>query len=358
VGICLDPNGNVLCTEKIFMQSVNAVANDDDQVSTDEITNHAIFLAAARADREKGDSRTMPVEVPETIKLLVIGNSYGNDCSLNYLASEFKSLGVQNVIVGTLYYSGCTYMQHLNFALNDKGVYDFYENGSSIHANTCTFDEAIGYEDWTHIMLLHGFIGHDKDFAPTPWQDLMMYYLRRTHPNAYYGYDMTWGFRTDDYLTDSHRQSLERYHGGDVMHMYNGQIEMVHTYVEPDSRFKFVVPCGTAILNARSSCIGNGIHRDNMSHLNKGVGRYTATMTACCRLTGVDPAQITYRPDSNLLTNMPAGLSAETPNIVKTLENIAKESVRNAIAHPYEVTQSQYADGAFPAPGENELPIN
>ena len=352
VGICLDPNGNVLCTEKIFMQSVNAVANDDDQVSTDEITNYDIFLAAAKADREKGDPRTMPVEVPQTIKLLVIGNSFGNDSSLQYLSSEFKALGIENVVVGTLYYSGCPYSRHLRFALQDSGVYDFYKNGSTVHANTCTFDEAIMSEDWTHIMMLSGYAYRTVDFGPAPWQDLLLYYLRRTHPNAYYGYDMTWPFKAD-----STKPDYLRYHDGDQMKMYNAAVRDVHTYVLSDERMKFVAPVGTAIQNARTSFIGDHLDRDTY-HLNKGIGRYTATLTVCATLTGVDPAQIAYRPDSNLKSNMPEGLSADMPNILNRLETVAKESARNAVAHPYEITQSRYTDASAPTPGENELPVN
>ncbi|MBR2977367.1 MAG: hypothetical protein IKC50_03725, partial [Oscillospiraceae bacterium] len=92
---------------------------------------------------------------------------------------------------------------------------------------------------------------------------------------------------------------------------------------------------------ARSSFLENGIYRDGLSHLNKGVGRYTAAMTVCCTLTGVDPDKITYAPES-LLKNLPEGLNKEAPGMQETLVKIAKESVKNALAKPYEITQSQY----------------
>ena len=94
-------------------------------------------------------------------------------------------------------------------------------------------------------------------------------------------------------------------------------------------------------MNARSSFLSNGIYRDGLSHLNKGVGRYTAAMAVCCTLTGVDPDKITYVPDS-LMKNVPEGLNKEAPTMKDTLVAIAKESVKNALAKPYEITQSQY----------------
>ncbi len=303
---------------------------------------NAKFQADAEADKAKGDSRTMPIEVPETMKLFVIGNSYGNDCSISYLWNILKELGVKDLTIGTLYYSGCRYQQHVNFFLQDQAVYKYYKNtsGKLVTKTKVTFDASIADEDWTHIMVLHGTSGHEKDFAPIPWQDLVLAYVRKTHPNAYLGYDMTWPFRADGKHSTSMQKSLDTNYGGDRMKQWESMLETTKTFVDSDQRFKFVVPVGTAVMNAHSSFLGDGIYRDATSHLNKGVGRYMATMLVACTLTGAKPEQIKYTPDFS--KNLPEGLTAETPGLAAALEKVAKEAVTNALAKPREVTPSQY----------------
>ncbi|MBR2978156.1 MAG: DUF4886 domain-containing protein [Oscillospiraceae bacterium] len=340
-----------------WLQNVQAAAektfllyNQGDKVTTGSMERQkaaqmafsAMFQAEANADKAKGDPRTMPVEVPEKMKLFVIGNSYGNDCSIASLYEILKDLGVKDLVIGVLYYSGCPYMKHVDFFLQDKPVYKYYKNetGKFKTQTKVTFNKAIMDEEWTHIMMLHGFMGHEKDFAPVPWQDLVLSYVQRLHPNAYLGYVMTWTFREDMKISDSHKKSLDTYHNGDRMAMWEGQIKMAKTYAEPEQRFKFIVPAGAAVMNAHSSFLGDGVHRDSSSHLNKGVGRYIAAMTVACTLTGAKPEQIKYTPD--FTKNLPAGLTADTPNLAAALEKVAKESVTNALAKPYEITQSAY----------------
>ncbi|MBR2080354.1 MAG: DUF4886 domain-containing protein, partial [Oscillospiraceae bacterium] len=340
-----------------WLQNVQAAAektfllyNLGDKVTTGSIERqkaaqmafNAKFQADAEADKAKGDARTMPVEVPETMKLFVIGNSYGNDCSISYLWNILKELGVKDLVVGTLYYSGCRYQQHVNFFLQDQAVYKYYKNtsGKLVTKTKVTFDASIADEDWTHIMVLHGTSGHKKDFAPIPWQDLVLAYVRKTHPNAYLGYDMTWPFRADGNHSKSMKASLDTNYGGDRMKQWESMLETTKTFVDSDQRFKFVVPVGTAVMNAHSSFLGDGIYRDATSHLNKGVGRYMATMLVACTLTGAKPEQIKYAPD--LTKYPPEGVAADTPNLQETLVKVAKEAVTNALAKSREVTPSQY----------------
>ncbi|MBQ7566942.1 MAG: DUF4886 domain-containing protein, partial [Oscillospiraceae bacterium] len=269
-----------------------------------QLAFNAWFQGEANADKEKGDPRTMPTGVPETMKLFIIGNSYGNDSTLDYLYQMLKEVGVKDLTIGTLYYSGCHFDQHVDFLLQDSAVYNYYKNttGKPVTNKEYTFDKAIGDENWTHILMLNGASNNEDYF--TPWQDLLIAYVRGKCPDAYLGYNMTWSFRTDGNLRDSHAASLQKLYNGDVVKMYEGIVRLVKTYAEGDGRYKFITHPGTAIVNARSSFIGNGIHRDNMSHLNMGIGRYIAAMTLCCELTGVKPDQIKYLPET-LLDNIP-----------------------------------------------------
>ena len=63
-------------------------------------------------------------------------------------------------------------------------------------------------------------------------------------------------------------------------------------------------------------------------------------MVWCCKLTGVTPDQIDYVPD-DLTKHPPHGFDKKTPGLKEALVAVAKESVTNALANPYEITQSK-----------------
>ncbi|MBP5270337.1 MAG: DUF4886 domain-containing protein, partial [Clostridia bacterium] len=81
---------------------------------------------------------------------------------------------------------------------------------------------------------------------------------------------------------------------------------------------------------ARSSFIGDNITRDGY-HLNMQFGRYLAALTWGCKITGVSPYDIAYNP-------APAAINDD-------MLKVARESVANALAEPYTVTQSKITEG-------------
>ena len=352
--VCLDPNGNLL--HVVLPQY-------------DEENSSAMFLAAARADKKKGDPRTMPRELKDGIKLLIIGNSFGNDSSLTYLPNFFKEAGVKDYVIGTLYYSGCPYSKHVNFGMQDQAVYDYYENtnltkpeyidanGNVAKPGKVTFDYALGHREWTHIMTLTSYAQFDKDLGSNPpWQDLLLCRVRNRCPDAYLGYDMTWSYKAS--YTGS--EMFNTQFGNDQMALYRYLTETVHAKILPEERFKFVAPVGTAIQNARTSFIGDHMDRDG-HHLNKGIGRYTAQMTVFCTLTGVDPAEIKYLSKNLVSTKSEYAIPEQdmTRNgMLDMLGKVARESAKNALAKPFEITDSRYGADEVLWPGENEMPIN
>ena len=292
-----------------------------------QIAFNAMFQAEADADKLKGDPRQYPSGVPETMKLLVIGSSFGNDCTLAYLFQLLQDAGVKNLTIGVVYHSGCNYEMHIDYGLQDQPAYKYYKSttGSFKTTTECT---------------LSGWLGHPKDFSPVPWQDLLLAYVRRSHPNAYYGYFVTWAPQQG--LDNA---AYREYYNADQMTMYNAVRETMQKFVVPEQRFKFIAPVGSAIQNARTSFLGDRFDRDKNQHLNKGIGRYIAAMTVCCALTGVDPDKLTYLPDVLVQEEKDftiEGLNMKAPGLLEAFGKIARESVKNAIKKPFEITQSVF----------------
>ena len=53
------------------------------------------------------------------MKILAIGNSFSTDC-MQYLYDIARSGGVEEIVLGNLYYGGCSLAQHLGFAKSDS----------------------------------------------------------------------------------------------------------------------------------------------------------------------------------------------------------------------------------------------
>jgi hypothetical protein len=112
------------------------------------------------------------------------------------------------------------------------------------------------------------------------------------------------------------------------MKMYTMIVDCVKTCIEPEDRFEYLIPCGTAVQNMRTSFLGDTLTRDGY-HMDKTIGRYLTALTWACVLTGVEPAAISFNPASRAIN----------ADVVKA----ADEAVSNAIKNPYNITQSLYS---------------
>jgi hypothetical protein len=97
------------------------------------------------------------------------------------------------------------------------------------------------------------------------------------------------------------------------------------TKVIQNERFKYIIPNGTAVQNARTSQLGDTLCRDVYCHLTLTLGRYIAGLTLVGTGADVDIREVTY-----------------SPNITELEKIIAIESVYNALNEPYKVTESSY----------------
>ena len=90
-------------------------------------------------------------------------------------------------------------------------------------------------------------------------------------------------------------------HGGfvnydrDQMKMYNAIVKTVNQEA-PKVGIKLIIPCGTAIQNARTSALGTDLTRDGF-HLSFAHGRYIASCTWLEAVLGVNPIGNTYCPE-------------------------------------------------------------
>ena len=115
--------------------------------------------------------------------------------------------------------------------------------------------------------------------------------------------------------------------------------QTVQAKIVPDNTFNWIMPVGTAVQNMKSSYLGDlDIYRD-YTHLND-FGRLLAGYVWFCRLEGIptDTFKLNYIPDALTKTYTQSGDILLDAGMFTILE----ESVGNACATPFAVTQSQY----------------
>ncbi len=266
----------------------------------------------------------------ERFKVLIIGNSFSDD-TIAYAYQVAKSAGIQDVEVADLYYGGCTIERHIGFAENNSASYIFRyfdkdnltHNVDSVAYDKVTMEYGITYKPWDIIVFQQGSSasGLPDSYAKLP--QLMAYVkARATNKNVRFAFNMTWA-----YAQNSANGAFGNY-GKDQQRMYNAILTAVQTKVITNDDIVAVIPNGTAVQNARTSFIGDNLTRDSSDHLTHDTGRYIAAMTFITRLTGLTTDDVTF---------VPTGLAS-------AYITAAKESVKNALNKPYEVTKSQYTD--------------
>lgn len=287
-----------------------------------------------------GQTETTPetTETPQksgSLKVLAIGNSFSQD-AMQMLYEIATKEGYTEVVLGNLYDPGCTLKGHVENFTTESIAYSFYLNDKGGWGSTkTTLLYGLQAQEWDIITLQQG--SPDSGVVETYNEDLqtLIDYVNKnkTNPDAKLYWHMTWA-----YAKDSKQDAFFKVYKLDQMNMYNMIVNSVKEKVVPNTAFTGVIPCGTAIQNARSSYLGDTMNRDGY-HLSD-MGRIIAGYTYFSMLTG-------KTLDTIALETVPSKLlkSTEVMGDLTLTEGerlVIAESVKNAIANPFTVTNSQY----------------
>lgn len=268
-----------------------------------------------------------PVNNDKTLKILAIGNSFSNDTT-HFLEDIAKAEGFETVLIGNLYISGCTLETHAMNAAGNLPAYKFYMNydGEWKTIEECTLDYALKNQDWDIITMQQGSTWSGKPETFEPHLTNLIEYVNKTktNPNARLAWNMTWAYQSD-FEKDMFSQYARNQ---DVM--YHAIISTVQDTVQKHQEFSYIMPCGTAIQNARTSYVGDTLTRDgyHMSEMGRVITSYTWLATFLDEpLTEI---HLTNVSDTLILTDQDKAMILE--------------SVNNAIKTPFAVTNSTYTE--------------
>lgn len=292
-------------------------------------------LATIEATQPKEEG---PLTDGKTLKILAVTSSFGLNTT-EFLYDAAIAEGFTDVVVGRLYGSGCTLAKHVECATTDANFYQYTKNSSGRWEKKESIPLLYGLqdEDWDII-----FVQQSADRAPdapsytdmngVDYVDTLMEYLQKnkTNPNAKFIWNMCWAFQADIV-----RDTFQTY-DNNQMTMYNALLDTLKTKILTKNHFDAIIPTGTAVQNLRTSHIGDNLTKDGL-HLNYK-GRVMAAYMLLAVLTGKPITEI------NLTTVSPGGDPVPVVEITENDKLAIMEAVNNAIANPYEVTQSTYTE--------------
>lgn len=259
------------------------------------------------------------------LEILAIGNSFSVD-ALEYAYPIAQDLGIEKVVIGNLYIGGCSLSTHASNATGDKAKYVYYYNDSGAWSPATTVkspaDSTISgtleSRSWDYVSLQQSSTYSGVESTYNKNLTTLIDYVK-ARSNAKLVWHMTWA-----YQQDSTHSAFPSY-GNDQMTMYNAIVSAVQNKIVTNADFDLIVPNGTAVQNSRTSILGDTTTRDD-HHMSYDYGRYLTGLMFIKTITNLDISGIAYAP---------SGVDADEMAV-------AIESVNNAYAHPFMITESEY----------------
>ena len=282
--------------------------------------------------------RSKPLSDGKTLKMLAITSSFGlNTTQLLYDVAV--SEGCTDVVVGRLYYSGCTLQRHVEYAQNNAMEYQYTKISDSRYETKEGYSLKFGLqdEDWDIIYIQQGAANAGIESTYGDYLDQLMVYIHeyKPNPNARFVWNMTWA-----YQGDSDQNVFVNTYNCDQMAMYDAIVSTTKNKILPRTDIERIIPSGTAIQNARTSTFGDHLCKDTY-HLNN----YGAIFTAYCTyaiLTDTEITEVKLDAEAASKRNGINGADPITRPLTEEQKAIIIECVNNAIKNPFEVTPSAY----------------
>ena len=215
----------------------------------------------------------------DTIRVLCIGNSFSWDAVEQELAPLCETSN-QPIIIGNLYYGGCSLEQHYTFMQKDTAAYSFryIEHGVRTLNEGYSLRQALRLMQWDYISFQQA--SHDSGIQSTyePYLSVLIDTVRAYQPTTQLCWMQTWS-----YSQNAKHPAFPRYQKSQQImddSIQSATLALLSRY--PDL---MLIPCGKAITLARQTKLGNTLCRDGY-HLNYIYGRYTAACVWYELLTG------------------------------------------------------------------------
>ena len=301
---------------------------------------------------------TEPAQEAKVLKVLTLGSSSSVDSNhmINLVAAAEGIGEYEELVIGTLYYSGCKLTQHVQFMTSNEPVYRLYISSTATPdqppktTNDVTMKDALEADYWDIIVLQasNGETDLESTFTSGLANAIRAYADKyKKNPLAYFAWHFTGVPATDPELQSSYPYTPNPYIS--AMEKYNNdrpayfapRAANIEKYIATDDNYRFIVCSGTAAMNASSSYLTEKDLLRDYTHATD-LARVILSYTWYAKLTGktqLEAIHLDAIPKAFLKSTKDK--TADRP-ITDAEKAIILESVNNALANPYKITQSQY----------------
>lgn len=317
-------------------------------------------IANAVVDREEN-----------TIRILTIGNSHGNDVNWQLRHVFQQQDPDRRVVVGFLYYSGCSIARHVTYAENNSPEYIYYKNeyGTLVEKDGATMLDGLQDEPWDIVLLqeMNKRAGKEAAFQNDNIDTLIDYVKANTTSDPKIGWHMVWANPvTAQYWDESTRPTklpegwVEEYtndYNLDQQYMYDCMTANVEKYVLTNDRIdpNYVMASGTAIQYANNvlGLTDLDLYRD-YTHISD-FGRLISAYLWYAKLTGetldsIDDIKVDVVPKALRQKRF----QSEDLIITDEMKEIILKAVNHTLENPLSVPETMQTED--PAT-DNELNV-
>ena len=263
-------------------------------------------------------------EEEHVVRILCVGNSFSADVVESYLYDMADASGIK-LVIGNACRGGHGLRQQWLDIVDNISDTEYrkinYDRKYSITTGHSLYDILID-EPWDVITFQQHSQESGMYITFKPFLQNLINYVRNnaTNPKAKLGFVMTWPY------AQGYHSSGYQYYKENQEIMYDSILNVTEQAMLEHPDLTFLVPCGTAVQNLRSSFVGDNIDRDG-SHLNMYIGRYTAAYTMFATIFGTEVAARS--------SFVPYCLNEFTTRV-------AQKAVLDAIESPYSLTPQTY----------------
>lgn len=253
----------------------------------------------------------------DTLRVLAIGNSFSQDAVEQYLY-ELAEVSGKPIIIGNLYIGGAPLSLHWSNAQADNAAYSYRKidvNGQKTTVEKISIRAALQDDRWDYVSLQQASpLSGQFDTYVEPLKGVYRYVDSVTAGSVRLVWHQTWAYAP----TSTHKGFAN--YDNDQQTMYRAIMD-ASAKAETLMPFDRLIPCGTAIQNART-VLGDNLTRDGY-HLDLHIGRFIAACTWFESLFGQQAPVEKYRPEQ----------------VSEAEAQVAQQAAHAAIQQPFSVTK-------------------
>lgn len=266
---------------------------------------------------------------PDSLTVLFIGNSFSIDTAAG-LPTILKDMNIQNVNVYVLYKAACSMKQHYELFNSRDKAYEFYRynyTGEKRLEKNISINDAMSRYKYDIVVFQQYSMESGKYDTYEPYLSKLVqaYNTVKIGGRTTFAFNQTWAL-------GSNNKNLSVYGSQDKM--YKSICESVKQ-MKNASGIDVVIPCGTAVQNARkmeSLVIPNDLTRDDL-HMDYTMGRY---LTACTFFEAIITPVLSHNLKD---TNCDVGKKNSKSQVNVYNRDLLKKCARLAVANNYEVSE-------------------